>query len=134
MAEGLITRSWDLEAGLASPREARGGVRKLLEPLLPELVLDTVVLLTSEVVTNAVVHGRSAAVLTVALTPASVTVSVSDVHRSAPVTREEQFEGDAGHGLAVVEALASSWGVHPHTEGGRTVWFQVHRPGGTVPV
>jgi anti-sigma regulatory factor (Ser/Thr protein kinase) len=129
---GVVTRSWELEAGLASPRVARDGVRRLLGPLLPEQELDIVVLLTSELVTNAVVHDRHDAVLTAALTPASVTVSVSDVNRKAPVAREEQFEGEAGHGIAVVETLASAWGVHPHAEGGRTVWFRVDRPAGTV--
>ena len=128
----MITRSWDLEAGLSSPRVARDGVRALLGPFLPDPVLDAVVLLTSEVVTNAVVHDRHDAVLTAALTPGAVTVSVSDVNRMGSGVKADQFEGEAGHGTAVVEALASSWGVHPHVEGGRTVWFRVDRPAGTV--
>lgn len=132
MSGGVVTRSWELAAGPDVPRAASDGVRRLLGPLLPEQVLDTVLLLTSALVTDAVVLERHGAVLTAALTSASVTVSVSDADRKASPAREHRLEGAGGHGVAVLDALASAWGVHPHAAGGRTVWFRLDRPGGTV--
>ena len=92
--------------------------------------LDVAVLLTSELVTNAVRHG--AAPITLRLyRDAGLRVEVRDagpplgsVVRGA---RDHMAEG--GHGLPLVEALASSWGsaVHDDLPAGKTVWFEMLR-------
>ncbi len=100
--------------------------------------LDTVVLLTDELVTNAVVHAGSACRLEVAVSDAVVTVSVIDTSRVIPSPRGElALDGDdvaggndldlarlaeGGRGLRLVELLATAWGVEPLSAGKR-VWF-----------
>lgn len=142
MAVGTVAESWELAPEQTAPWTARRAVRAALSEWVEEDVVETAVLLTSEVVTNAVVHARSTAVLTVALTPGAVLVSVSDVSRYAPVAQQAAPEWESGRGLGIVDTLASAWGVHHHPEGGKTVWFQLdRRPGvdgsgcaaGTVP-
>jgi len=89
-------------------------------------VLDTVNLLVSELVTNSVLHTRSAADIAVLLTPDSVRIEVSDQGEGIPRVREAGENATSGRGLAMVEALASAWGVET-TPLGKTVWFEVSR-------
>ncbi|MBB4704126.1 ATP-binding protein [Sphaerisporangium siamense] len=91
-------------------------------------VVDSVVLLVSEVVTNSVVHSnsRNGGKVTVALADCHDFVHVDVVDaggEEAPRVREDE-SGEGGRGLHIVQALASSWGVRQDLAG-RTVWFQV---------
>ncbi|MFC6081366.1 ATP-binding protein [Sphaerisporangium aureirubrum] len=91
-------------------------------------VLDTVTLLVSEVVTNAVVHSDSRNGGTITMTIADsgdfVHVDVVDAGGDeVPQVRDEEF-GEGGRGLRIVQALASGWGVRQYATD-RTVWFQV---------
>lgn len=92
---------------------------------LPEDTCDTVLLLTSELVTNAVVHARTAVEVGVAVTDDDVVVTVHDLD----LGRREQLthERDGGRGLAIVRALAVGAGQLPHKEGGKTAWFRIGR-------
>lgn len=80
-------------------------------------------LLVSELVTNAVVHARTTARMSVSVTGGIARIEVSDDEPGQPVLRElDQDPG--GFGLWLVEWLAESWGVIPD-ESGKTVWFTV---------
>ncbi|MGW0086242.1 ATP-binding SpoIIE family protein phosphatase [Streptomyces sp. NPDC003393] len=88
---------------------------------------DTAELLTSEVVTNALVHGDSDVNVHVRRygTLLRVEVRDSDPRPAEPVTlprAEDQAEG--GRGLLIVSALASAWGNSPSGRG-KTVWFEL---------
>lgn len=87
---------------------------------------DTLGLLVSEVVTNAVVHGGDTSALEVvaSLTDESVRVEVCDDGEGfVPRPRALAPDEAGGWGLFLVEQLASSWGV---TFSGRTtVWFEL---------
>jgi anti-sigma regulatory factor (Ser/Thr protein kinase) len=87
-------------------------------------VADTAVLLTSEVVTNAIMHGRSVARLSVTTGPSGVVVEVGDDESRRPHVAEQDDEALNGRGLAIVDALARRWGVRPDGEG-KVVWFEV---------
>jgi anti-sigma regulatory factor (Ser/Thr protein kinase) len=106
--------------------EARAFVAKALGELHPSL--DTAVLLTSEIVTNAVTHSRSrypTGTVRVVITESGggLRFDIGDdgSEISSPVVRGEVL-GTDGHGLFLVQALASQWG-YVRAERGTTVWF-----------
>lgn len=86
---------------------------------------DMVVLLANELVTNAILHAGSDIDVVVDITGARVRVEVRDRARRAPVRRRAEPTSSAGRGLALVEALASDWGVEPIPGDGKAVWFEV---------
>ena len=94
--------------------------------VLVDLVdVDTVELLTSEVVTNALVHARSAPELLVDVRPDVVRVEVFDMSADEPVLQPHNPDGASGRGIAIVEELAAGWGVELVPEDGKRVWFEV---------
>jgi DNA-binding NarL/FixJ family response regulator len=92
---------------------------------------DTVTLLVSELVTNAVVHASSDVEVLVRLTATAARIEVTDTSAAAVVPRDAAFDEDSGRGLALVGSLAQRWGVRAAPGGGKTVWFEVNRPEGS---
>jgi anti-sigma regulatory factor (Ser/Thr protein kinase) len=113
-----------LEAQPQSARAARYFVEGLLREWHREDVADLVTLLTSEVVTNAVMHARSELDLQVDCLHDGVRVRVHDRGEGVPVRRHVSIDATSGRGLALVDTLASRWGVEPSAPG-KTVWFEV---------
>lgn len=116
-----------------SPRAARTFVREALTLWdrsgdLEELT-DSVTLLVSEVVTNAVVHADSDVEVLVRLTADAALVEVTDTSDDGLAPRCADHEATSGRGLALVDSLARRWGVRPAPGGGKTVWFEVARNG-----
>jgi len=86
---------------------------------------DVVALLTSELVTNAIRHGRPPVSLRAALRGDAVRVSVDDGSRHEPVPVEDTaWDASGGRGLHLVESLSDRWGVSVNGVG-KQVWFQV---------
>ncbi|GAA2006059.1 PAS domain S-box protein [Catenulispora subtropica] len=87
---------------------------------------DTIELLTSELLTNAVRHGRGTGAVTLRLLcfHDRLTVEVTDHSSREPRARRAGVGDESGRGLMLVEALAQAWGTRP-TGGGKTVWFTV---------
>jgi DNA-binding response OmpR family regulator len=88
---------------------------------------DTVTLLVSELVTNAVVHAGSDVEVMVRLTATAARIEVTDTSVESIAPRDAAADEDSGRGLALVETLAERWGVRPAPGGGKTVWFEVRR-------
>jgi anti-sigma regulatory factor (Ser/Thr protein kinase) len=88
-------------------------------------VVDTVELLTSEVVTNAIIHGRSGPLLAVDVNECVIRVAVADVSPELPVRRHGGLDDVSGRGVLIVEELASAWGVERERNGSKRVWFEV---------
>jgi PAS domain S-box-containing protein len=119
---------------------ARAFVRDTLQGWGFADVVDDAVVLTSELVTNAVVHAGTAADVSCLRYETAVRVEVADHYpeREIPLqSRGRQFrEGgdhEGGRGLQLCAALASRWGVE-YTTSGKHVWFQLdlpERPAGT---
>lgn len=90
--------------------------------------VDDVTLIASELVGNAVRHADHAADgdLDIAWTisPTDVVVSVADASPTEPELRAPTEDDPAGRGLAIIDALTSSWGVEPLRDGKR-VWARV---------
>lgn len=113
---------------------ARAFVRELLG-VAGWAEADDVLLLVSELVTNAVRYSDSGrrpnglVALTVTDNGRSLRVDVLDEgsRDGAPCVREAGSESDNGRGLWLVEHIASTWGVR-EDETGRTVWFEMNAP------
>ncbi|MDQ2826478.1 MAG: ATP-binding protein [Actinomycetota bacterium] len=91
-------------------------------------VVDTVELLTSEIVTNAILHGRAGPKLIVEIDDGVVRVGVHDMGPDVPVRRIARADDVSGRGVVIVDELASAWGVEPELGGGKRVWFEVAAP------
>ena len=97
-------------------------------PELPGETQDSLVLLTSELVTNAVLHARTPIELGLTITDDSVVVTVHDLDLARP---EQNPYGvrEGGWGLGLVSALAVESSLDPHPDGGKTAWFRLPRTG-----
>jgi anti-sigma regulatory factor (Ser/Thr protein kinase) len=87
---------------------------------------DRAVLLTSELVKNALLHSKGNQRLTVTTDAGGVRVEVGDGSSDLPVTRPRDDESTDGRGLQLLEGCASSWGARPTTRG-KCVWFSIRR-------
>lgn len=91
-------------------------------------LLDVVLLVVSEAVTNAVRYGQGQVELTVLAAPDRVRIEVSDANPDPP--RQQGTPdglGDGGRGLYLIEALTDTWGTTPRADGpGKTVWLELH--------
>lgn len=89
-----------------------------------EALVDVIILLVSEVVTNAVLHARSDVELRLVGERDHMRVEISDSCALVPVLRERSEDAMTGRGLQLVAQLASSWGVSERVDG-KTVWFEL---------
>lgn len=112
-----------LPAEPIAARTARGVVRDAL-PTVDQELLDSIQLLVSELVTNAVVHASSAPRLDVHVGRSNIRVEVFDDDTTPPRVRERI--GPGGWGLQLVERLASRWGTDAQPDG-KVVWFEIDR-------
>ena len=92
-------------------------------------LVDDAVLLTSELVTNAVVHAGTEVYLTCRLADDAVEVVVRDGHpaRLVPEAADDESgpaESTGGRGLLLPAALASAWGV-VYGRSSKAVWFRI---------
>jgi anti-sigma regulatory factor (Ser/Thr protein kinase) len=94
-----------------------------------ELDPGDVVLLLSELATNAVLHARSRFRVTMALLGARLRVEVWDASPRLPYFSVVPPDASGGRGLALVQALSGAWGIDSSLEEGagegKTVWFEV---------
>jgi anti-sigma regulatory factor (Ser/Thr protein kinase) len=111
------------EAGSAAA--ARDFVTETLMSWGAERVLEAATLLTSELVTNAVLYGGSEIHLVVRKAGRRIRVEVQDGNPQLPTRRFPTEESVSGRGLALVEALAAAWGMEPVPNDGKCVWFEV---------
>ncbi len=86
--------------------------------------LDAAVLMTSEVVTNALRHGQGEVRLAVGADQELVRVEVGDDEPGRPRRRSADIDAESGRGMVILDALASDWGVLEAAPG-KTVWFEV---------
>ncbi|MGA5897370.1 ATP-binding protein [Streptomyces venetus] len=112
-------------ADLRAVPEARKALRDLLGQWGKHGQSDVAELLTSELVTNAIVHTDHDAVLTATVGPRGLRVEVRDFVARRPRLRVSVADdGTNGRGLFLVQSLADSWGVRAHGVG-KAVWFEL---------
>ncbi|MFJ5261845.1 ATP-binding protein [Streptomyces sp. NPDC088387] len=111
-------------ADLRAVPEARRALREMLESWERPEQSQIAELLTSELVTNALVHTDRDAVLTAEVGPRGLRVEVRDFVAQRPRPGTPSPHGTNGRGLVLVESLADAWGVRPHGVG-KAVWFEL---------
>jgi len=103
---------------------ARSFVRDRL-PAVSDATVETVLLLTSELVTNAVIHARTAIEVGITVTTNKVLVTVHDEDLGRPSDTDPGREG--GRGLGLVAAMSEETATERHLGEGKTVWFRLSR-------
>ncbi len=96
-----------------------------------EPVAETLILLISELVTNAVVHTGASAVLRMCFSGSgavvgTVRVEVADASARPPRQRHADGDDTNGRGLELVDGLADRWGWQQEATGKR-IWCEVDR-------
>jgi anti-sigma regulatory factor (Ser/Thr protein kinase) len=87
---------------------------------------DDAVILTSELVTNAVLHAGGEITVEIERDGCTVCVAVSDHAAADPVAGSADPSAAGGRGLMLLGALAVEWGVrHDRPGAGKVVWFRL---------
>jgi len=113
----------------ATPSQVHYARRFLAELLDSSPLVDDAVLCLSELATNAVRHSDSrqpGGVFRVQATALLAGVHVDVTDAGGPWLARYETGRDSGHGLAIVAALATGWGI-TETDRARTVWFEITR-------
>lgn len=117
-----------LRVEVAADLEAIDGVRTQVVALAADwgfTDLEDLEVVTSELVTNAIVHAGSSPVVEVRLVGGDcVEVAVTDTDPEPPVKRIPYEQHTRGLGLHIVDALAEEWGVR-EAAAGKVVWARV---------
>jgi anti-sigma regulatory factor (Ser/Thr protein kinase) len=136
MSDSELLASIELPAVPAAVRSARRWTKGLLAPSCSGDLVDTAVLLVSELVSNAIQACCGAAYasggpdpgrieLAVARTGARIRLEVADsACRSFPVLARQGADGEGGRGLQVIAMLSRRWGCWAGP-GGKVVWCEL---------
>jgi anti-sigma regulatory factor (Ser/Thr protein kinase) len=121
-----------LDGGVAACGAARALVASLVGETTRDDVLQDALLLTSELVTNAVLHGGvgddDTIWLHVTASPELLHISVADPGgATTPEVQELNVTVPGGMGLFIVEQISDRWGVDELRGGGTQVWFELDR-------
>jgi anti-sigma regulatory factor (Ser/Thr protein kinase) len=108
----------------ASAGAARRFVVRLLSE--PAAISEVVVLLVSELASNAVLHARTPFELRVTIDDEKIRVEVIDANPVLPVLKEYATESVTGRGLHIVADEADRWGCE-RRGAGKVVWFEMTR-------
>lgn len=112
--------------GRQAARTAREFVRARLTGLPSDLV-ESAELLTSEVVTNGILHARTGLEMGVSRTAKEIAVAVQDANDAMPSARPAPAGDEIaqqGRGMAIIVALADDFGWRPLPDRpGKVVWF-----------
>ena len=112
-----------LTKGPAAAAEARSQVRAAILSWDVPVDPDVAVLLTSELVTNAIKHEPGGTVtLAISCSGDEVRVEVHDTSRRLPVLVDAPVDAEAGRGLMLVVTLSADWGIC-RTPAGKMVYF-----------
>ena len=128
---GLDPRTTELalDAAPGAVPAARAALRDLLAGHDLAARGDDAALALSELVTNAVLHGRAPIVLRLCLTQEALRAQIVDGSVVSPSFSLLDPTAVTGRGLLLVSACVDAWGVEPQADG-KTVWFELQ----TAPV
>ncbi|MDX3853062.1 SpoIIE family protein phosphatase [Streptomyces sp. AK02-01A] len=118
--------SWELDCDSRAPEAARAHARRQLRAWrVPADTAYETELITSELVTNAVLYGAPEVSLRLINSPPRLTCEVHDSGGAAPRLRHARAGDEGGRGLFIVSQLAPAWGVR-YTDDGKAVWTEQH--------
>ncbi|HVU71517.1 MAG TPA: SpoIIE family protein phosphatase, partial [Mycobacteriales bacterium] len=131
--ETALVATWDLPETPDGAGMARREITSVIDAWGLAALRDDVVLLVSELVTNALRHARPPVRLHAEADDRRLRIGVDD-GGAAVVLRPRLFppaEQENGRGLALLETLSSRWGMVARPDG-KTVWFELDRPAVTA--
>jgi anti-sigma regulatory factor (Ser/Thr protein kinase) len=112
-----------LTAGPAAAAEARSQVRAVISAWDVPVDSSVAVLLTSELVTNAITHVASETItLAISCSHDRLRVDVHDASWILPVVMDAPADAETGRGLMLVATLSADWGFY-RTPAGKAVYF-----------
>ena len=112
---------------LEDTRAARCFALGMLEPWREEQLAADAALVVTELATNAVLHAGSAFSVSLVLSGGAIRISVGDTVPLGPTGVDKQLAAASGHGLGVVAAMATRWGVQT-VPSGKAVWAELPLP------
>ena len=117
----------------AAAAEARSQVRVSIRDWKVPVDPDIAILLTSDLVTNAITHGDGETLtLAIRCSRAHLRIDVYDKSRALPLGMDEPADADAGRGLALVAVLSTEWGSF-RTPAGKAMYFTLAFPPDRLP-
>jgi serine phosphatase RsbU (regulator of sigma subunit)/anti-sigma regulatory factor (Ser/Thr protein kinase) len=108
-------------------RASRQFARKTLEEWGLDKLVDSILQIVSELVTNAVEHAKTPMELRLRRRPGLVLIEVADQDGRLARPTPTGLSDEGHRGLVIVQTLSERWGVRP-TGGGKVVWAQVANP------
>jgi CheY-like chemotaxis protein len=114
-----------LENDLRSASLARAFVEEQCRSWGLHAVVEDALLVVSELVTNAVVHARSASELRLVPGAETLRIEVADDDRAVPDPVVAGKDDEHGRGLLLVAVLSAAWGTEARDQGGKVVWADV---------
>ncbi|MET7302554.1 ATP-binding protein [Embleya sp. NPDC005575] len=124
---GPLLLSLRLTATVEAVPRARHALRRVLDDRVPDAPVDTLELLLSELVTNAVKHTTRGCTVAVAVLRRdnSIRIAVVDNDTALPEPGGAvDLLDEHGRGLLLVDAMAEEWGSYPVPDG-KVVWCDV---------
>jgi hypothetical protein len=126
---GQRTAVFEVPPSAVALSEARRfATRTLAAWELPESVAEDAILIVSELVTNAIVHGRPPVRLRLVRAPRELAIEVDDDASAIPRKLHASLEDINGRGLAIVAEIGSRWAARANGRG-KTVWSTLPIPG-----
>jgi anti-sigma regulatory factor (Ser/Thr protein kinase) len=127
--DGMAVRprreTWTVWRVPEAVRHARRFTHRTLRAWGVTRYTDTVLLVVSELVTNALVHTDGPVRLDLTLVGSRLRVAVADSSPRTPVRPTSiGWEATGGRGLLLVEAMSAAWGTVP-VSGGKQVWCEI---------
>ena len=120
--EELPSCALSIDDDVRAVHQARAFMRQTADEwALPDLLARDAILLVSEMVTNAIVHGRGPIHLRVRRASEHLLVEVSDTATAVPRKLRPTSSDVHGRGLQLVAMMADEWGTRPIHDG-KSVW------------
>ncbi|HEV7712134.1 MAG TPA: ATP-binding protein [Asanoa sp.] len=110
----------------AAAGSARGAVRDALDRWKLAHLADDALLVTTELVQNALRHTGAGGVLVVRRSAGTLRIEVADGSREQPMVKPADPTRVGGRGLSIVAAVARAWGTLSQTgQAGKIVWAEL---------
>jgi anti-sigma regulatory factor (Ser/Thr protein kinase) len=116
--------STELGRSISAVADARAFVTGTLRRWDLEALAVDAELLTSELVTNALLHARSDVTVSVAVADGTAEIGVTDRSAEPPRPRRAADGAEGGRGLRLVDRVAADWGV-AYLGSGKQVWCRL---------